>query len=258
MTDISKSRKDEVLAKIDKALQHVFDIAAGRQRWTMCIPARPDEDSDCLLADALRGAQELIQSEIAATEAAGTGNAQPASTEPDGSGRPLAASNDKTDEELRQMWRASGGFFYGPHVEHGAMPEEKLLPFLRSLTRSAEVPTLPWEDENDPCTRGLYRLAQECGWSSIHSRPPSEFIRDKLVPSATAPITDNDERWRFLEHGCQWVSWIAHGKEQVSFDPRKVDGMGGLVAMRTLIDEQTEEHIAFLRAEVERFKGTLK
>lgn len=73
------------------------------------------------------------------------------------------------------------------------------------------------------------------------------------------PITDNDKRWRFLEHGCQWVSWIAHGKDQVSFDPRKVTGYGGhLQDMRATIDRQCEEQLALLKAEAARLNGKLK
>ncbi len=38
-----------------------------------------------------------------------------------------------SNDELRKLWRAEGGSFYGPIVEHGDMPEAKLLPFLRRL-----------------------------------------------------------------------------------------------------------------------------
>ncbi len=37
------------------------------------------------------------------------------------------------DDYLRHIWRQAGGSFHGPLVEHGTMPEEKLLPFLRSV-----------------------------------------------------------------------------------------------------------------------------
>lgn len=64
-----------------------------------------------------------------------------------------------------------------------------------------------------------------------------------------APITDNDRRWRFLEHGCEWVSFIPIGGEQRSFDPRVVtDSPGvGVVAMRVCVDRWTEKHLAILR-----------
>ncbi len=42
------------------------------------------------------------------------------------------------DSDLRDMWRKAGGAFYGPHIETGSMPEEKLLPFLRSLYTGAK------------------------------------------------------------------------------------------------------------------------
>lgn len=35
--------------------------------------------------------------------------------------------------ELRAYWAELGGSFYGPNVEHGTMPESKLLPLLRRL-----------------------------------------------------------------------------------------------------------------------------
>jgi hypothetical protein len=38
-----------------------------------------------------------------------------------------------TDEELREIWRAAGGDFHGPNIEHGSMKEEDLLVFLRQL-----------------------------------------------------------------------------------------------------------------------------
>lgn len=31
------------------------------------------------------------------------------------------------------MWRAAGGAFHGPHVEHAYMEEAKFLPFMRNL-----------------------------------------------------------------------------------------------------------------------------
>lgn len=38
-----------------------------------------------------------------------------------------------SDEVLRWLWREMGGSFHGPNVEHGIMPEAKLLPLLRQL-----------------------------------------------------------------------------------------------------------------------------
>lgn len=39
------------------------------------------------------------------------------------------------DDSLRAFWRKNGGEFHGPIVEHGSIPEAKLLPLLRSLLR---------------------------------------------------------------------------------------------------------------------------
>lgn len=38
-----------------------------------------------------------------------------------------------SDDKLRKVWKAMGGHFFGPNVEHGAMPEDRLLPYLRGL-----------------------------------------------------------------------------------------------------------------------------
>lgn len=43
---------------------------------------------------------------------------------------------EPSDDELRALWVKAGGEFYGPNVETGAMPESKLLPFLRELLRA--------------------------------------------------------------------------------------------------------------------------
>jgi hypothetical protein len=38
-----------------------------------------------------------------------------------------------SDDAVRAIWRRAGGRFSGPNIEHGSMPEEKLLPFIRAL-----------------------------------------------------------------------------------------------------------------------------
>src|SRR5687767_8263172 len=53
--------REEVLAKIDKALQHVFDLCAGREKWTMRVPVDEDRDSDTIICSALRAAAEHIK-----------------------------------------------------------------------------------------------------------------------------------------------------------------------------------------------------
>lgn len=62
------------------------------------------------------------------------------------------------------------------------------------------------------------------------------------------PITDNDRRWRFLEHGCQWVSFTPIGGDTRSFDPRFVSGYAGhLEDMRATVDREAEKQLAILR-----------
>lgn len=47
-----------------------------------------------------------------------------------------------TDSELRAMWACHGGRFHGPKVEHGNMPEGKLLRLLRRLTGLLPFPAI--------------------------------------------------------------------------------------------------------------------
>lgn len=51
---------------------------------------------------------------------------QPAPTDP--------TPDRRTDDDIRALWRAAGGDFHGPIVEHGTIKEADLLPFLRRLT----------------------------------------------------------------------------------------------------------------------------
>ena len=44
-----------------------------------------------------------------------------------------------SDDSLRTLWRNAGGKFHGPNIETGTMPEDKLLPFLRSLLKGGCV-----------------------------------------------------------------------------------------------------------------------
>jgi hypothetical protein len=51
---------EEVIAKIDKALETVFDLCSGKQRWVMSVPAQPDRDPDLVISEALRAAREAL------------------------------------------------------------------------------------------------------------------------------------------------------------------------------------------------------
>ena len=44
-------------------------------------------------------------------------------------------TRELTDDDLRWLWRNSGGSFHGPITETGTMPESLLLPFLRRLMK---------------------------------------------------------------------------------------------------------------------------
>jgi hypothetical protein len=50
----------EIIRKIDKADAVVHALCVGTQRWTMSVPARPDEDPDLVIHDALSAARSVL------------------------------------------------------------------------------------------------------------------------------------------------------------------------------------------------------
>ena len=119
-----------------------------------------------------------------------------------------------------------------------------------------------WEQLWDQCQQAAAALAsmqtseksacQECATARAAANSwKDELMRLKVDRSAIAP-TVNDKRWRFLEHGCEWVAWRQRGSETaVTFDPTHVPT---LQDMRATIDRQAEEQIALLRAGADRLK----
>lgn len=81
------------------------------------------------------------------------------------------------------------------------------------------------------------KASYENGW-----RDAMRFVQS-AAPEELG-ITQNDKRWRILEHGCQWVSWTPTGGETHSFDPRDVKE---LKRMRAWADETIEKQLAILR-----------
>lgn len=65
-----------------------------------------------------------------------------------------------TDNALREFWRSKGGDFHGPFIETGAMPESKLLPFLRELMRAA--PRGADASNADLYKAALEKITQDC------------------------------------------------------------------------------------------------
>ena len=62
MTDTDRARelaRAETLVAIEKAMDEVSALCNGR-KWRMCIPARPNEDSDLVIADALSKAKAML------------------------------------------------------------------------------------------------------------------------------------------------------------------------------------------------------
>jgi hypothetical protein len=95
------------------------------------------------------------------------------------------------------------------------------------------------------------------GCYAVASETVSIVLRAKesVALSEKVAITDNDKRWRFLEHGCQWVSWAPTGGDTVSFDPRDVKH---LQAMRASADKTLHEQVALLRAEADAIERRMK
>lgn len=77
-------------------------------------------------------------------------------------------------------------------------------------------------------------------------------LKEAFAVPEGKPITDNDKRWRILEHGCQWVSWTPIGGETHSFDPRDV---GHLKQMRAWADETIAKQLAQLDEARRRFEA---
>jgi hypothetical protein len=57
---------------------------------------------------------------------------------------------------------------------------------------------------------------------------------------AKTPISENDLRWRFLEHGCQWVSFTPLGGQTRAFDPRDVSAHG-LLGLRKYVRRRVSQ-----------------
>jgi hypothetical protein len=60
---------DEVDAQIGRASRVIAELCDGTRRWTMSVPARPDDDPDLILSKALCGARvalATLRSQIAA------------------------------------------------------------------------------------------------------------------------------------------------------------------------------------------------
>lgn len=77
-------------------------------------------------------------------------------------------------------------------------------------------------------------------------------LSPETAPSAIQRSDEADKRdaarWRLLEHGCQWVSFIPTNGEQRSFDPRNVTGYAGdLEDMRAFADETLKKQLEILK-----------
>lgn len=51
----------DVLEKIEKAMNHVYDLCEGNAKWTMRVPVDEEKDSDCIIMDALASAEAEIK-----------------------------------------------------------------------------------------------------------------------------------------------------------------------------------------------------
>jgi hypothetical protein len=51
---------ENVLLKIKKAEQRVYDLCEGGAKWTMRVPVDENRDSDCIIMDALNSAEDAL------------------------------------------------------------------------------------------------------------------------------------------------------------------------------------------------------
>lgn len=99
----------------------------------------------------------------------------------------------------------------------------------------------------------VYKMFEQSGYRVMEHNPDQNdpigaWMSDarillRTVPEQGEALTENDKRWRLLEHGCQWVSWTPIGGETHSFDPRSLQQ---LKLMRTLADETIAKQLATL------------
>ena len=99
---------------------------------------------------------------------------------------------------------------------------------------------LMWKQQGQLASMRSMILPEE--WSTL-----CDLAIKGLQPEAA--LTQNDKRWRILEHGCQWVSFCRIGGEQESFDPRDMKHLKG---MRAAADEIIEKQLAVLREGIEK------
>lgn len=52
---------ESAIHQIDRASDIVSELCSGKRRWTMSVPARPDDDPDLAIGAALRASRRLIQ-----------------------------------------------------------------------------------------------------------------------------------------------------------------------------------------------------
>lgn len=57
--------------------------------------------------------------------------------------RPFMMQKRTTDEDIRKLWRAWGGSFHGPMVEHAIMREDQFLVLMRALIDKTVPGILP-------------------------------------------------------------------------------------------------------------------
>jgi len=60
-TDTLPAEIREALAKIERAERMVSSLCAGERRWTMSVPARPNDDPDLVIGDGLNAGRKAIQ-----------------------------------------------------------------------------------------------------------------------------------------------------------------------------------------------------
>lgn len=126
----------DAITKIDKALKRVHDICQGTERWTMRVPARPDEDTDLILCDALETAKSLLSA--VATDEGYSG---------------IAHDLETMRGVLREVYALVGRLGVGAQLADriDAALTERLSPLASNTTERAQSEPKPPAEEREQC-----------------------------------------------------------------------------------------------------------
>lgn len=106
--------------------------------------------------------------------------------EPDAAATASVQADTPTDDELRMMWIAAGGDFFGPKTVTCSMPESKLLPLLR---RFATQPTQQGLDTVAPALANAFITSESDGAAGSYKLVAKFKTLPELQAAHSAVVT---------------------------------------------------------------------